>query len=67
MGIVTATVKVSHCVVDSERSSPVNLGDSVNHVNLSTNVENSVANKMLRVLCPVSIQNAQGPRRDSNS
>jgi hypothetical protein len=43
--------------------SPVNLGDGVNHVNLSTNLENSVANKMLRVLCPVSIRNTQGPLR----
>ncbi len=56
-------VKVSHCVVDSERLNPVNLGDAVNHVNLSTDVENSVANNMLRVLCPVPIGNAQGPRR----
>lgn len=36
---------------DSERLGPVNLGDGVNHVNLSTDVENSVATKMLG-LCP---------------
>jgi hypothetical protein len=52
---------VSHCVVDSERLKPVNLGDGVNHVNLSTDVENSVANKMLRVSDPVFPQYRQGP------
>ena len=53
MGIVTATVKVSHCVVESERLSPVNLWDVVNYVNLSTNVENSVANRITRASDPV--------------
>jgi len=55
------TVKVSHCVVDSERLNPVNLGDGVNHVNLSTDVGNTVANNMLRVLLPVSFSNARVP------
>ncbi len=54
-------VKVSHYVADSERLNPVNLGNGVNHVNLSTDVENSVANKMLRVSDPVSPQYRQGP------
>lgn len=39
--------------------SPVNLGDGVN---LSTNVENSVANKILRISDPVSEGKPQGPR-----
>jgi len=33
----------------------------VNHVNLSTNLKNPAANTNARVLCPVSIRNAQGP------
>ena len=35
----------------------------VNHVNLSTNLKNPSANTDARVLCPVSIRNAQGPKR----
>ena len=34
----------------------------VNHVNLSTNLKNPSANTDARVLCPVSIRNAQGPQ-----
>lgn len=47
-------------MVNSERLSPLNLGDGVN---LSTSVENSAANQVRRVLCPVSFRFAQGPRQ----
>ena len=50
-------------MVNSERLSPVNLGDGVKYVNLSTNVENSAANQVRRVICPVSFRLAQGPRQ----
>lgn len=50
-------------MVNSERLSTVNLGDGVKYVNLSTNVENSAANQVRRVLCPVSFRFAQGPRQ----
>lgn len=39
----------------------------VNHVNLSTNLKNPFANTNARVLCPVSIRNAQGPKQLSDS
>jgi len=39
----------------------------VNHVNLSTNLKKPAANTNARVLCPVSIGNAQGPQRFSDS
>ena len=53
-------VKMPFCVADNARMTLVN---RVNSVNLSTNFENPAANTNARVLCPVPIRNAQGPRR----
>ena len=50
-------------MVDPERLDTVNLSECVNHVNLSTNVENPAANQVRRVICPVSFRFAQGPRQ----
>ena len=46
-------------IVNTRRASTMVIG--VNHVNLSTNLKNPAANTNARVLCPVSIRNAQGP------
>lgn len=59
-GIVTELVKMPLCVADSARMGGVN---RVNFVNLSTNLKKSAANTNARVICPVPIRNAQGPRR----
>ena len=47
-------------IVNPRRASTMVIG--VNHVNLSTNLKNPVANTNARVSCPVSIRNAQGPQ-----
>lgn len=47
----------------TERLDTVNLSECVNHLNLSTNVENPAANQVRRVICPVSFRFAQGPRQ----